>query len=187
MSERRIRTAEVHELDDVMHALESSRSFMRARGNPQWERSFPTRAELTSELSRGTLMVCEEEGEGVVGCFVLAPGPDPCYLRIDDGDWLDDGPYFVVHRFATLRQGNGVGSFMMAWLCETADSLRMDTHELNLPMQGLLERHGFRRCGVICLSNGEERLAYQYLSPTHEPEPRGILEWLPWRKGGLGR
>lgn len=186
MAERGIRPAEGRDLDAVMGMLEVARGFMRRQGNPQWERSFPTRAELAGEQRRGSLMCCEEEGR-VIGCFVLAPGPETCYLRIEGGKWLDDGPYFAVHRFATLEQGRGVGSFMLEWLCGVADSLRADTHELNLPMRRLLEGHGFGCCGTIRLANGESRLAYQYLSPTHHPDRHRLPSRLPWRRGGLGR
>ena len=40
-------------------------------------------------------------------------------------------------------------------------NLRIDTHRDNVIMQHLMQRHGFTRCGIIYLANGDERLAYQ--------------------------
>ena len=43
-------------------------------------------------------------------------------------------------------------------------NIRIDTHRDNRIMQHLLERHGFRYCGIIYLLSGDERLAYQRLT-----------------------
>ena len=43
-------------------------------------------------------------------------------------------------------------------------NLRADTHRDNRIMQHILQKHGFRYCGIIYLLNGDERLAYQKIS-----------------------
>ena len=47
------------------------------------------------------------------------------------------------------------------------DSIRIDTHEGNLPMQRALEKSGFARCGTIFLKGGAEdgdpRIAFEKL------------------------
>ena len=40
--------------------------------------------------------------------------------------------------------------------------MRGDTHEDNLPMQRVLEKNGFQRCGTIFVEDGSPRIAYQY-------------------------
>ena len=44
-------------------------------------------------------------------------------------------------------------------------SIKTDTHENNEPMKKLLEKNGFRYCGVIYLNDGieagEKRIAYE--------------------------
>ena len=41
-------------------------------------------------------------------------------------------------------------------------NIRIDTHHDNLVMQKVLNKHGFMKCGVIYLKNGNPRLAYHY-------------------------
>lgn len=40
-------------------------------------------------------------------------------------------------------------------------NLRADTHRNNRTMRHLLEKSGFRYCGIIHVADGSERLAYQ--------------------------
>ena len=42
-------------------------------------------------------------------------------------------------------------------------SMRIDTHEKNLGMQGLLKKLGYHYCGVIYLENNDKRLAFEKL------------------------
>jgi hypothetical protein len=39
--------------------------------------------------------------------------------------------------------------------------LRIATHEGNVVMRRMLEKHGFELCGVIYLENGDPRVAYE--------------------------
>ena len=41
--------------------------------------------------------------------------------------------------------------------------MRIDTHEENLGMQGLLKKLGYHHCGVIYLENNDKRLAFEKL------------------------
>ena len=41
--------------------------------------------------------------------------------------------------------------------------MRIDTHEENLGMQGLLKKLGYHYCGVIYLENNDKRLAFEKL------------------------
>jgi RimJ/RimL family protein N-acetyltransferase len=45
-------------------------------------------------------------------------------------------------------------------------SLRIDTHRGNVVMRRMLEKNGFRFCGVIYLENGDERVAYEKIVNT---------------------
>ena len=44
---------------------------------------------------------------------------------------------------------------------EGASSVRIDTHEDNIPMQNMIEKNGFKKCGIIYLLDGNKRLAYE--------------------------
>ena len=40
-------------------------------------------------------------------------------------------------------------------------ALRIDTHEKNFKMRGMLEKNGYKNIGIIHLANGDERFAYE--------------------------
>lgn len=153
------------ELDSVLAVYESARAFMREAGNPnQWGDSFPPRELVEEDIATGMLHACVGENDDVLGCFALLSGPEPDYARIYDGTWPNDEPYDLVHRFAVLRQGQGVGGTMLDWVLEHGRNLRTDTHRDNKPMQGLLASRGFSYCGIIKLGrNGDDRLAYAHV------------------------
>lgn len=162
-----IRPATAADLDDALAVYESARAFMREAGNPnQWGDSFPPRELVEQDIATGALRVCVDENDEMLGCFAFLPGPEPDYARIYEGAWPNDEPYDLVHRFAVLRQGQGVGGAMLDWALEHGRNLHVDTHRDNKPMQGLLASRGFSYCGVIKLGrNCDERLAYVYCGP----------------------
>jgi len=59
-----------------------------------------------------------------------------------------------------LLAGLLVSAFRVA--LSKADEIRIDTHHDNKTMQHVVMKHGFRRCGIIYLANGDPRIAYQY-------------------------
>lgn len=52
---------------------------------------------------------------------------------------------------------------MFAFAKERADHLRIDTHRDNLPMQGASIKAGFERAGVVYVSDGTPRVAFDWL------------------------
>ncbi|MBQ5456348.1 MAG: GNAT family N-acetyltransferase, partial [Prevotella sp.] len=47
-------------------------------------------------------------------------------------------------------------------------NIRIDTHRQNVIMRNVLQKYGFRYCGIIYLLDGAERLAYQRTFPSHQ-------------------
>ena len=127
---------------------------MHANGNPtQWPGDYPGLIDAEKDLELGALWVLDE-GSGPIAVMSVLPGPDPTYAVIEGDSWLNDDPYWVMHRLAVAESGRGIGSAMLAWLCDRHDNVRADTHEDNLPMQRALERAGFVRCGVVTCDDG---------------------------------
>ena len=48
-------------------------------------------------------------------------------------------------------------------VCKQNDihSIKVDTHEQNIPMQNLLKKNGFEYCGIIYLEDGGKRVAFE--------------------------
>jgi GNAT superfamily N-acetyltransferase len=150
------------DLPEVMAAYDYARTFMRSQGNlTQWVNGYPTEAFIRQEIVAGHSFVCTSERGEILGTFCFIVGIDPTYLRIDDGAWLNDGDYGVVHRLATNGRTHGIGQSCLAWCEARCENLRIDTHEDNIPMQRLLTQNGFLRCGIIYIADGTPRIAYQ--------------------------
>lgn len=58
---------------------------------------------------------------------------------------------------------HGVAAAMFAFAKERIDHLRIDTHQDNLPMQGAIAKAGFKRAGIVYVSDGTPRVAFDWL------------------------
>ena len=156
-----IRKAVPADLPRLLEIYAAGRRFMAEHGNPtQWPAHYPPAGLLEEDIAAGQQYVCTEEGR-VFAAFALIPGEDPTYVRIEAGAWPDDAPYATIHRLAADGTGRGVTGAVIAWCAAQSPVLRADTHADNAPMQHLLEKHGFVRCGIIYTDDGTPRLAYQ--------------------------
>lgn len=157
------RLATPDDLDAVADIYERARAFMREHGNPtQWGSSRPSRADSAADCEAGHLWVIDE-GAGPLAVLALMPGPDPDYAHIEGHGWLNDDPYWVMHRLAVGVSGKGLGTRFLSWVCEEHPNVRADTHEQNIPMQHTLTACGFVPCGTIWFEGRDPRLAYHYV------------------------
>ena len=143
-----------------MELYDAARAFMRSRGNTvQWVGGYPSREMILEGIEGGDQYVCTHEG-GIAATFWFALAPEPTYAEIYDGAWLDDAPYGVVHRLASDGSVRGVGEVCLRWCLDRCGNIRVDTHRDNTVMQNLLERIGYRKCGVIIIGDGTPRDAF---------------------------
>ena len=101
----------------------------------------------------------DETGK-IVGTFALLPSPEVNYNVIYNGQWLNDEPYYVIHRIASTPDSHGVLDALLDYCESQVNDIRIDTHEANIIMRKGLEKHGYQYCGIILLLNGDERLAF---------------------------
>lgn len=156
-----IRQTRAAELDRVLQIYADARRFMRENGNPdQWGDAYPPEELIREDIARGESYVCVE-GDEILGVFYYAEGDDPTYEYIENGAWLDDEPYAVIHRIAVAVRGRGVATACFDFALSRCHNVKIDTHACNLPMQRTLEKNGFCRCGTVYVADGTPRLAYQ--------------------------
>lgn len=165
-----IRHAVMGDLPRMMRIYDRARQFMAEQGNPkQWgATNWPPEALIRSDIEAGNGYVCVEDGN-VIGTFFFRQGQDidPTYREIQDGAWLDDSPYGVIHRIASDGSVKGVGRFCIDWAFRQCAHLRMDTHGDNRVMQNLLASCGFVHCGTIYVQEDDDpRLAYEKTDMT---------------------
>ncbi len=158
-----IRNATMGDIGDILTLYENARDFMRKNGNlRQWTGGYPSREIVERDIADKNLYVCTLEKKAVA-VFFFALGDDPTYGYIE-GKWLTDKPYGVLHRIAVGLHGAGVAGACFDYCLARCDSLRLDTHKDNIPMQNAVKKHGFSYCGVIYLENGDERIAFEKIA-----------------------
>ncbi len=134
---------------------------MRESGNlKQWTDGYPSADVFRQDIAQGVSYVVEEE-DAVVATFALIPGPDITYAKIYEGQWLNDEDYYVIHRIASRRGVKGVLRAVLDYAFLLTQNIRIDTHRDNVIMQHLMQKYGFRYCGIIYLLSGDERQAFQ--------------------------
>ena len=157
-----IRKAKMQDLSEIWKVYREAQEFMRATGNPnQWGDFYPTVAILTEDIEKERLYVAERDGS-ICGVFFFDFGPDPYYAVIDDGAWISDAPYGVIHRVAAKTGEKGVFKECLDFCLDRSKHLRIDTHEDNKVMQYVLEKNGFERCGIVYVHERRSpRIAYE--------------------------
>lgn len=163
-----VRNAAPEDLGRILEIFDIARSFMRSHGNAgQWTGGYPSQRLMRGEIDSGhCFVICD--GKTVVGTFCLIFGDEPTYRRIENGQWRNEAPYGTIHRLASDGSVKGVGHRCVEYCYSLLENLRADTHSDNIPMQRLLEKEGFTRCGVIHLEDGSPRIAYQKSNPLKD-------------------
>ena len=162
-----IRHSTGEDLSQIMRIYESARRFMAEHGNPnQWgSTNWPPEELIHSDIAERNSYVCICE-DRIVGTFFFKQGIDidPTYQVIEEGEWLGNSDYGVIHRLAGDGSVKGIGRFCIEWAFEQCNHLRVDTHEDNRVMKNLLKKCGFIYCGIIHVeSDGSPRAAYERL------------------------
>ena len=135
---------------------------MRADGNlHQWSDKYPDEETLLNDITRNELYIAYDD-EGIYGIFMLSFSGEDTYKEIQ-GAWLNDEPYAVIHRIASLGNGKNLLKDAIDFTFEKTNNIRIDTHEDNNIMRTLLKKLGFFYTGIIHLKNGDERRAYQLI------------------------
>lgn len=163
-----IRHSKKEDICEIMAIYEYARQFMAEHDNPrQWgATNWPPEKVISSDITAGNSYVCMC-GDRIVGTFFFDQGKDiePTYHVLEDGEWLEDSPYGVIHRLASDGTVKGIGSFCIGWAFGQCGHLRVDTHEDNYIMQNLLKKNGFIQRGKVYVREDHEpRLAYEKIN-----------------------
>ncbi|HLW63357.1 MAG TPA: GNAT family N-acetyltransferase [Flavobacterium sp.] len=158
-----IRLATTKDLDLIVQIIDAARQLMQKNGNTtQWINGYPSKEVLLNDILLEHGFVCEYNNK-IVGYFGFLKGnnPEPTYTLLENGAWLNEMPYGVVHRLASNGTVKGVAKACFDYCFSQIENVRVDTHRDNQPMQNFLRNYGFKHCGTIYVADGSPRDAFQ--------------------------
>ena len=170
----KIRRTKEADIPQVLEIYEHAKKYMAENGNPnQWNGDYPTVQDVIQDIKNGGYVIVKEPvkasekesgkenpEEEILGVFVLEENAHELAYDTIEGCWLNDEPYAVIHRCATLHHQKGIGQFFMDWCLEKVNNIRVDTHKDNWPMLKFLEKNNFSYCGKVYYEVSGERLAF---------------------------
>lgn len=163
---KNFRLATFDDLAIILEIIKDGQEQLKSQGIDQWQEHAPSSQQFIDDIEKKYLYVLSED-DAVIGVCALVKEDDPNYTEID-GQWLTAGQYSNIHRFAVKKEfaGQGVGRELMRHCLQenTFPAIRIDTHKDNKAMKKLISHFGFEYCGVIKLSTGELRNAYESIN-----------------------
>lgn len=158
----KVRKITIEDIETVKETYAYAREFMKRSGNPnQWGDTKPLIEETLKDIENGNLYAVTDEEGAICGVFAFLTEKDPTYAVIEDGAWLNDGEYGVIHRIASNGRIKNMMGYALNYCEQKVPNVRIDTHHDNKVMQHILEKNGYAKCGIIHLENGDPRIAYQ--------------------------
>ena len=159
------------DLEPIMKIIGEAQVFLASHNIDQWQNGYPNEEAILRDITNNVSYIITSKDSILIGTAMFSTKKEPTYKSIE-GEWItkSDSKYGVIHRMAVTNEfrKKGVAKFIFEQ-CEqlllhnNIESMRIDTHEDNLAMQGLLNKLKYLYCGVIYLENGDKRLAYEKL------------------------
>lgn len=163
----KLRKSTQNDVEAIMRIIKQAQEYFKNQGINQWQNNYPNEEVVNSDIAKGHSYVLEKHGK-IVATSVISFDKEETYDVIYDGQWITDNKYAVIHRVAVDNASKGLGIShkiieCAEEMCRAKDihSIKIDTHKDNLSMQKMLEKNEFRYCGIIHLSYGDERVAFE--------------------------
>lgn len=164
------RTSTESDIAAILDIIRQAQEFFRSQGIDQWQNGYPNHEVIMQDIKNKESYVLEEDGKILATSMVTFKNQD-AYDEIKGGNWLSSGAYTTIHRIAVDNhyKGHGLATRIIEYIEELClsnhiYSIKVDTHEQNIPMQKLLKKEGFVYCGIVALSDGD-RVAFEKLLP----------------------
>lgn len=159
----KVERAKKEDNNEILNIYSIARLYMKKHNNPnQWSDYYPALVDIIKDEENDSLFVIKNEGK-IVGVFTFFIGEEPTYLHIEEGEWKGKVSYGVLHRLSSSGEVKGIGKAAINYAKSKINTLRIDTHHLNLTMQNLLLSNGFKRRGIIYVENNTPRIAYEWI------------------------
>lgn len=161
------RKSVLEDIAGIMKVINKAKISLKEAGINQWQNGYPNEKVIEDDINRGESYVATIDGT-IVGTVAITFDREPHYEAIREGQWMNqEGDYAVIHRIAVDNdyKGQGIAGFLIMQAEKIGEgkiqSIRIDTHEMNLPMQRVIQREGFVYCGKVDMVDGSERVTFE--------------------------
>lgn len=161
-----ITKAKKEDVKEIMNIINQAKVYFKNNGIEQWSKEYPNENIFEEDIDNNCSYVLKNHGI-ILGTFCINIGQDKNYNEIYEGNWISDRLYGTIHRVAILEEEKGKGIFSkIVEFCEDycikngAYSIRVDTHKNNKSMLKVIEKHKFKKCGIIYTEDGQ-RIAFE--------------------------
>lgn len=160
-----IRKATMEDVSSILHIINLAKQYFKENNIDQWQNGYPNEESTKKDILDGnSYVICDHDK--VIATAAIIDAVDPNYAIIEKGQWLSEFPYVCVHRVACLPdyKGKGLsGRFLTYAKTLGRKSVRIDTHNDNISMQRMILKNGFTYCGIVYMSDGALRNAYEWV------------------------
>ena len=103
-----IELAKIVDINRILEIYAKARIFMKESGNEtQWGEYYPSNEIILNDIKDKALYVIKQD-EIIHGVFAFRMGIDQTYLKIYEGNWMDDSKYGVIHRITSDNKIKGI-------------------------------------------------------------------------------
>lgn len=162
------RKATSKDIYQILTIIDQAKVYFKEQGIDQWQDGYPNFETISNDIQQEESYVLEIENK-IIATAMITTKKDPNYTHIQDGNWLHNWSYSVIHRIAINPEykGKNIASLLIkstSILFPEVQSIRVDTHEDNHSMQRLLEKNGFVYCGIVYVLANAKRKAYEKIT-----------------------
>lgn len=165
-----MRKAEIKDINEIKYIIDNAKRSLKEDGVDQWQIDSMDEEFLRSQINSKKSYVYEEKGE-ILAYAYLSDEKEEAY-RVYEGDLQGEAP-LTIHTFAVRGDMKKKGVSMKFFIDiikyageNSFDSLRIDTHEDNVKMRGLINKMGFKTVGEIFIDEEgkkKPRICYELL------------------------
>lgn len=163
----KLRKSVNEDINNIMQIIDEAKEALKEQGIDQWQNGYPNADVIRNDILNNDSYVFIKNNE-IIATLAVSFDGEKTYDKIYDGDWISNDEFAVIHRIAITSKykGTGIASEiikMIEAICLDKDvhSIKVDTHEFNIPMQKLLKKNDFKYCGVIYLEDKSKRVAFE--------------------------
>lgn len=166
----KFRKSEKKDINIIMEIINEAKDYFKNNRIDQWQNDYPNEKIILNDINNSESYVLCDENEKIIASCVISFREEKSYNIIEKGKWKSSLPYAVIHRIAIKSnlKGMGISNNLIKetekmCLKRNIRSIRIDTQKDNKSMQKFIIKNNFEYCGIIYISDGSERLAYEKL------------------------